>query len=94
MTESRMCGSVTCVDCSLPIFVGVQSQASDLSPVFGQLSVTHHGHHVDDVDNRILRAHPHLVLIHSQHAVLRIDTETEKHLWAATERSCSLLFLV
>lgn len=49
----------------LPIFVVVKCQASDLSPVLGQLSVTHHGHRVDDVDNGILRTHPHLVLIHS-----------------------------
>lgn len=54
----------------LPIFVIVKCQSSDLSPVFSQLSVTHHGHHVDDVDNGILRSHPHLVLIDSQHAEL------------------------
>lgn len=60
----------TCV-CVRPVFVCVQCQSSDLSPVFRQLSVTHHGHHADDVDDRVLGAHPHLVLVNSQHAILR-----------------------
>lgn len=71
--------------CSLPIFVRVEGQTSDLSPVFSQLPVTHHGHHVDDVDDRILRAHPDLVLIDSQHAVLHIKIDAGsryRHLWA------------
>lgn len=76
--------------CSLPIFVCVKGQTSDLSPVFSQLPVTHHGHHVDDVDNRILRAHPDLVLIDSQHAVLyiKIDAGSRyRNVWAATEKN-------
>lgn len=76
--------------CSLPIFVRVERQTSDLRPVFSQLPVTHHGHHVDDVDNRILRAHPDLVLIDSQHAVLQIKIDAGsryRHLWAATEKN-------
>lgn len=63
--------------CSLPIFVRVKGQTSDLRPVFSQLPVTHHGHHVDDVDDRILRAHPDLVLIDSQHAVLQIKIDAD-----------------
>lgn len=69
-----MCASV-CVDCLIPVFVRVHRQASDLGPVLSQLPVAHHGHHAYDVDNRVLRAHPHLVLIHSQHAVLQIETQ-------------------
>lgn len=56
--------------CLLPVFVYVKCQSSDLCPVFSQLSVTDHGHHADDVDNRVFRAHPDLVFVNSQHAVL------------------------
>ncbi|TNN45362.1 hypothetical protein EYF80_044438 [Liparis tanakae] len=51
--------------------------SGDLRPVFGQLSVTDHGHHADDVDDRVLRAHPDLVLINSQHAVLRTERQKD-----------------
>lgn len=39
-------------------------------PVFSQLLVAGHAVGVDDVDNRILRAHPHLILDQPHHAGL------------------------
>lgn len=70
--------------CVLPVFVCVKSQSSDLSPVFSQLSVTDHGHHADNVYNRVFRAHPDLVLINSQHTVLRIEIDKDVRSETAT----------
>lgn len=77
---------IVCYLCVLPVFVCVNCQSSDLRPVFSQLSVTHHGHHADDIDNRVLRAHPDLVLINSQHAVLKIETQKDTRNGTAAEK--------
>lgn len=59
---------------ALPVFVSVQGQSSDLCPVFSQLPVADHGQHTDDVDDTVLRAHPDLILVNSQDAVLQTET--------------------
>lgn len=64
-----------CGCCSaLPVFVFVDRQSCDLCPMLSQLSVTHHGHYADDVDHWVLRAHPHLIFVNLQHAVLKPET--------------------
>ena len=48
----------------------VNGEAGDFVPVLRELLVTRHAAWVDDVDHRVMRANPHLVLVNSQHAVL------------------------
>ena len=48
----------------------VKGQAGDFVSVLCELLVTRHAAWVDDVDHRVMRANPHLVLVNSQHAVL------------------------
>ena len=54
------------------IGVPVNREACDFVPVLSQLLVTRHAARVHDVDHRVLRANPNLVLVHTQHAVLRM----------------------
>lgn len=61
----------------LPVFVCVKCQSGDLRPVFSQLSVTDQSQHADDIDNRVLGAHPDLVTVNSQHTVLTTDKQED-----------------
>ena len=58
---------------SLPavLISGVHSESSHFMSVFSQLFVAGHAVSVDDVDYRVLRANPHLLLDQSHHAVLQ-----------------------
>ena len=48
----------------------LHSQARDAGAVVGELLVAGHAVDIDDVDDRVLRADPHLALLRHHHAVL------------------------
>lgn len=63
---------LVCNEASLPVvFIsGVHCESSHFMSVLSQLFVAGHAVSIYDVDNRVLRANPHLLLVHSQHAIL------------------------
>lgn len=60
------------INTSLPVglVAGVHCEASHFMSVFGQLFVAGHAVSVDNVDYRVLRTNPHLLLDQSYHTVL------------------------
>lgn len=48
-------------------------QARDAGAVVAELLVAGHAVDVDDIDDGVLRADPHLVLLHHRHAVLQVQ---------------------